>query len=90
MMTVTDAAKAHLAQALETTQEEEGAACFRLVKSDDDRLAMVLGEQLNEDTVVEHDGKAVLAMDGELAPVVEGRTLDVEENPEGEAVLTLK
>lgn len=90
MITVTDAAKEHLAQALESNQEEEGAACFRLVKSEDDRLAMVLGEQLNEDEVVEHDGKAVLALDGELAPVVEGRTLDIEENPEGEAVLTLK
>lgn len=93
MISVTEQAKSHLATALDEATPEEAEpeeSCFRLVRGENNRLAMVLGRQTESDAVVEHGGKPLLAMDQDLAPALDGRTLDVEENEQGQPVLTLK
>lgn len=91
MMTVTEEAKTHLASALENAnpQSSEQQACFRIVR-EDDQLSMVLGQEAETDTVVKHDGKPLLAVEEKVASMLDGRTLDIVRNEQGQPVLTVK
>ena len=43
----------------------------------------MLDREAEGDQVVEHEGVKVLLVDSDLAPVVDGKTLDVEDTAEG-------
>ena len=92
MMTVTEEAKSHLATALDAAapQQERERSCFRIVRGQNDQLAMKIDRQTESDAVVEHNGKPLLAMDEQVETLLDGRTLDVQPNDQGQPVLTLK
>lgn len=86
MPTVTDAAREYLADVLEQTEEDD---CFRLVRSQEGRLAIVTGRATKSDVKIEHDDKTILAMDPEIADALEGRTIDLAGTPEGRKELVV-
>ncbi len=92
MMQVTEQAKSHLAAALDAAaaDEERDQSCFRIVQGADNRLAMELDQQSDADTIVEHNGKPLLALDESVEQLLDGRTLDVQANDQGQPMLTLR
>jgi len=82
MLTVTENAKELLRGILrrEAYAPESG---LRLVTEPSGQLNLVLSEERGGDEVVEHEGVKVLLVASELAPMVDGITLDVQDSGEG-------
>ena len=86
MLNVTDAARAHLAKLVDSSAPENKAV--RVIQSDDG-FGVRFDDPATEDTVVEHDGKAVLVMDQQVGEQLTNRTLDAVDQ-QGGVALTLK
>ena len=54
------------------------------------QLGLVLGKEGYGDQVVEHEGAKVLLVAPELAPVVDGVTLEVQDTPDGPKLVVSK
>jgi len=78
MLTVTDAAASQFAEILNDDQVEDDKV-VRLVAKEG-QLSLALDTQRPEDTTFEHDEKTVLAVDNEIAQLVDEKTLDVDES----------
>ena len=76
MLTVTEAARTHLAQLLEQEGLPEEVA-IRFV-AEEQGLAMQPDSQRDGDTAFEHEGRIVLLLDEELAQSLANHTLDAE------------
>jgi hypothetical protein len=81
MLTVTEAAKAHLAQLLTETDTSDATA-IRFV-SEENRLVPTLDYASPGDTTFAHDGKIVLVLDTGVATVLANSTLDVRDTDNG-------
>lgn len=84
MLTVTEAATAHLADMLEKSDAPEGHA-IRVVPAQGS-VALRLDEPQPEDQSVEHGGKTVLVLDTQVQEMLGERTLDVDQTENGPAL----
>ena len=89
MLTVTEGAKQLLKETL-LAHSDDPETGLRLSMNPPGQLGMVLDREAEGDQVVEHEGAKVLLVAPELAPVVEGVTLDVQDTPEGTKLVVLK
>jgi Fe-S cluster assembly iron-binding protein IscA len=89
MLTVTEDAKQYLKDTLlaHTDDTEMG---LRLVLESAGRLGLVLDREGVGDQIVEHEGAKVLLVEPELAPVVDGITLDVQDTANGTKLVVTK
>lgn len=89
MLTVTENAKQLLKETLlaHTDDPESG---LRLTLDPPGRLGLVLSTEGYGDQVVEHEGAKVLLVAPELAPVVDGITLDVQDTADGPKLVITK
>lgn len=83
MLTVTESAKQHLKELLLAARSDDPEISLRLELKPSGQFGMVLDREAEGDQVVEHEGAKVLLVASELAPVVEGVTLDVQDTPDG-------
>jgi len=81
MVTVTDNAKAHIADLLQQNEAPDGTA-VRLVPAQQG-LALAPDEPADDDTKFDHDGKTVLIMKPNIADQLDGRTIDVADTEQG-------
>ena len=82
MLTVTEGAKQLLKEIL-AAHSDDPEVGIRLSFNPSGEFGIVLGKEEEGDRVVEHEGAKVLLVAPDLAPVVEGITLDVQNTPEG-------
>jgi len=90
-VTVTKNAKERIKEALEHTTHPETA--FRIVPSPSERnrLELIYDKQKAGDQVVANeDGKKLLFIGPDLAPVLDEMVIDCQETPEGEALTISK
>jgi Fe-S cluster assembly iron-binding protein IscA len=76
MLTITEAAGAHLAQLLDRAAPPEGAV-MRLGPGEAGDLALQFDQLRPDDTTFEHEEKTVLVLDAQLAQRLAETTLDV-------------
>ena len=88
MVTVTDNAKQLLRETL-LARSDDPEAGLRLSIKPTGQLGIVLDREEESDQVVEHEGSKVLLVASELAPLVDGVTLDVKDTPEGQKLVVL-
>jgi hypothetical protein len=82
MLTVTPAAREHLANMLSETKAPEGAA-IRFVRSQQG-IGVTVDNPSPQDTPFAHEGQTVLILDDEISGLLVDRTLDVEQTQEGQ------
>lgn len=73
------------AEALHATLEQnerDPSDVIRIARTDEG-LALAIGSRQDEDQVVEHDDRTILAIEPAIATALEGATLDAVESPEG-------
>ena len=85
MVTVTDAAGAHLAQLLSHV-DTEGDVVIRLVLDEPD-IAPVLDQAQVGDTAFSYKGKRILVLDALVMEAMADHTLDVQETEEGRKII---
>lgn len=90
MLTMTPEAGSFLSHALTNMPpgREEGH-CFRLAQSDSGRIALTWSEQTEEDLALVHEDRTVLVVNRQLAEVLKGRRVDVEDGGKGGEGLVL-
>jgi Fe-S cluster assembly iron-binding protein IscA len=91
MLTVTKNAKERIKEALKHTSHPETA--FRIVPSpsEPNQLQLVFDKEKEGDQVVAtEDGKKLLFIGPDLAPVLDEMIVDYQETPEGEALTISK
>lgn len=76
MLTITEAAGAHLTQLLDRAAPPEGAI-IRLVPGTEGGLALQFDQIHPDDTTLEHEGKTVLGLDAQMVQRLAETTLDV-------------
>ena len=84
MLTVTEAASAHLAGMLENADAPDGHA-IRVVPSQGS-IALQLDTPNSEDQAVEHGGRTVLVLDNQVQQMLGERTLDMDQTENGPAL----
>ena len=89
MLTVTEGAK-QLLKGILTSHSDDPEVAARLSFNPPGEFGIVLDREAEGDQVVEHQGSKVLLVASELAPVVEGITLDVQDTPEGPKLVMAK
>jgi len=89
MLTVTEEAKKELKEKLLANTDDPELA-LRLKGGPGGQLGLVLDREAPGDYVVEHEEAKVLLIGEELADVVEGVTLDVQDTPEGSKLVISK
>lgn len=82
MLTLTEAAGAHLAEIL-TDRDCPDDMAVRLV-CEQAGSSLILDNKKEGDTTVEHQGRTVLLLDQTAAELLEGETMDVKDTAEGE------
>ena len=82
MLTVTESAKQLLKKTL-LAHTDDPEISLRLSLKAPGQLGIVLDREAEGDQVVEHEGAKVLLVASELAPTVDGVTLDVQDTPDG-------
>ena len=82
MLTATESAKSLLKEIL-TTHSDDPEMGVRLASDPQGQLGLVLGKEEPGDQVVEHQGVKALLVASELAPSLEGVTLDVQDTDDG-------
>lgn len=88
MIEITDAAKTELKRILsENTQDP--AMVLRLTATPDGSLGLMLDNAAEGDNVIEHEGIKVLVIEEELAGMMSGVNMDVEDTEEG-SMLTFR
>lgn len=85
MLTVTESAKQLLKETLQahTDDPEIGLRLSPREPGEPGQLGIVLDREAEGDQVVEHEGAKVLLVASELAPAVDGVTLDIQETTDG-------
>ena len=89
MITITERAKEVLKATLIATEADPDEG-LRLLPTPDGRFVLTLDTELPGDQVVEHEGAKVLLVAPELAPVVDGVTLEVQDTPDGPKLVVSK
>ena len=89
MLTVTEGAK-QLLKGILTTHSDDPEVGIRLSLKPPGQLGIVLDREAEGDQVVEYEGAKALLVAPELAPVVEGITLDVQDTPDGPKLVMSK
>lgn len=82
MLTVTESAKQLLKETLQAHTDDPEVG-LRLSPGEPGQLGIVLDREAEGDQVVEHEGAKVLLVASELAPAVDGVTLDIQETTDG-------
>lgn len=82
MLNVTEDAKQMLKESLVTNTDAPDFG-LRLVHDKSGHLTLVLGQEKEDDQVIEHEGLKVLLVDKELFSDLDGKTLDCQKSPEG-------
>ena len=82
MLEVTERARQELKRVL-TANTDKPEACLRLTASEQGQLGLTLDEERQDDQVVEHEDSKVLLVEKNLADILQGITIDVEDTPEG-------
>ena len=82
MLTVTDSAKQLLKETL-SAHTDDPEIGLRLELKPPRQLGIVLDREAEGDQVVEHEGAKVLLVASELAPAVDGVTLDIQDTADG-------
>jgi len=77
MLTVTEAASAHLAELLEQQDVPEDIA-IRFI-CEQEGVALRPDNQREGDTTFQHEGRTVLLLDAQASELLAGNTLDVED-----------
>jgi len=85
-MVVTEAAKKILKEKLSSNTEETDVF-IRLKKNSEDKLELVIGREVEGDTVVEYEDKKLLLVTEELATTLENALIDVKETDEGSKLI---
>jgi Fe-S cluster assembly iron-binding protein IscA len=83
---VTDAAKQHLKEILQSQTKYSNLGIRLMLKGTDTtktKFGLELSSEGLEDEVVEHEGYIVLLIGPEIAEMVTGTTLDIEDTPDG-------
>ena len=79
MLTVTESALGHLADALDKIEEPKPpGTCFRIVPAEDGKLTLSIGTPKGGDAEYEQGGKPILVVSEEVRAQCEGRTLDAD------------
>ena len=86
MIGITDDAKKELKKLIAENAEDPNMS-LRLTASEEGQLGLVMDTELPGDQVVEFEGKKVLLVEEHLASHLGGISLEVEETPEGPALL---
>jgi len=89
MLTVTDSAKQLLKETL-SAHTDDPEIGLRLELKPPGQLGIVLDREAEGDQVVEHEGTKVLLVAPELAPAVDGITLDVQDTADGPKLVVSK
>lgn len=89
MLTVTEGAKQLLKETLlaHTDDPEVG---IRLSVKPPGQFGIVLDKEAEGDQVVEHEGVKVLLVASELGALLDGKTLEVQDTPDGQKLVVLK
>ncbi|HUF53856.1 MAG TPA: hypothetical protein VMR52_08810 [Dehalococcoidia bacterium] len=82
MINVTAEAKGVLATTLEASDALEGQA-LRLALSPEGRYGLTIDGEREGDQTVEHEDRAVLLLDQQVATSLDGATLEAIESPDG-------
>lgn len=82
MLTVTESAKQLLKETLQAHTDDLEVG-LRLSPGEPGQLGLVLDGEAEGDQVVEHEGAKVLLVASELAPAVDGVTLDIQDTADG-------
>ena len=82
MLTVTESAKQELKKKLQC-HTDEPEICLRIKITSAGGFDFALTRERPDDQVVEYEGSKVLLIGKELFNVFDGRTLDVEDAPDG-------
>jgi Fe-S cluster assembly iron-binding protein IscA len=88
MIQVTERAREAL-KAVQTQMTDKPEVALRLAQVEQGQLGVFPDTGRDDDHVVEHDGRAVLLIDPEVAGELAGSTIDFEESADG-ARLTLR
>ena len=89
MLTVTEGARKLLKDKLVANTDDPEIG-LRLKLEPPGQFGLVLGKEAEGDLVVEHKGVKVLLVASELAPAVDGITLDVQDTAEGQKLVVSK
>ena len=89
MLTVTESAKELLKDKL-VAHTDDPEIGLRLELEPPGQLGIVLDREAEGDQVVEHEGAKVLLVASELAPAVDGITLDVQDTADGPQLVVSK
>jgi len=85
MLTVTEEAKTHLANLLDSSEAPEGTA-VRLVPNPEQGLGLTTGTPEPDDAAYELEGRTVLVINSELNAQLDNHTLDTEQTEQGPAL----
>ncbi len=81
MLTVTEAASAHLAQMLADAEAPNDVAIRIVVR--EGGLVLALDSANTEDATFDHEERTVLVLDTEVSELLQEKTLDVQDTEEG-------
>ncbi|MHC4082635.1 MAG: hypothetical protein ACYS15_19265 [Planctomycetota bacterium] len=81
MLTMTEAAGAHLIDLLGEADVPEDVAIRFVVESEE--LTLRLDKERPGDESLTHEGKTVLLLDEQMSPMLSEKTLDIEPSDEG-------
>jgi len=82
MLTVTEAAKDKLMEALLANTDDQEVG-LRLSMEPPGKLGLMLDRESPGDSVVEHEGLKLLLVEHEVAELLQEATLDVQDTPDG-------
>ena len=88
MIEITDAAKAELKRIL-SENSQDSSELLRLTAGPEGSLGLIIDKATEGDNIFEHEGIRVLAIEAELAGMMHGVSMDVEDTDEG-PMLTFK
>lgn len=88
MIEITDAAKAELKRIL-SENSQDPSQLLRLTAGPEGSLGLIIDKAAAGDNIFEHEGISVLAIEQELAGMMNGVSMDVEDTDEG-PMLTFK
>lgn len=89
MLTVTDSAKQELKKKLQDSTNDPEVS-LRLELKPPDQFGLALGKEAEGDQVIEYEETKVLLVASELAPVVDGIILDLQDTSGGPQLVVTK
>lgn len=86
MLTVTEAARDKLKETLLANTEDREIA-LRLTINPPGQLGLMLDKESPGDSIIEHEGSKLLLLEQEVAELLKEATLDVQNSPDGPALV---